>query len=179
MDPDALLNAPWGFEGLYESINLHPLFVHFPVALLSAALVFYAIGSIVRNEGLFHAGKWSLLAGTAGAAAAVWSGLIAEETVPHDASVHHLIEAHEALGVLILGLSVLLSVWLLISRSSLPQKGRPLFFAALALAALLIAQTGDFGGRMVYMHGLGMGKRSALPRMHAPHVHEHVHDHEH
>jgi len=172
-----LANVQWGFQGAMEMLNVHPIFVHFPVALLSTSFLVYLLGVIFRKEELLAAGKWMLYFGTLAAALAVWTGLKAEETVPHAGEVHEILEAHENLGYVVLGLSVFLSLWTLVARTSLPKKGRIIFFAIFAVLALVISQTGDFGGRMVYLNGVGMGRKSMLGET-APHVHEEpAHEH--
>jgi uncharacterized membrane protein len=163
----------WGFQGAAEMLNLHPIFVHFPVALLTTSFLAYLFGWVLRKEELQNAGKWMLYFGTLAAGLAVWSGLQAEASMPHPAEVHDILTAHENLGYVILGLSALLSLWSLVARRALPQKGRGLFLAVLAFLTLVIAQTGDFGGRMVYFHGVGMGRKSEV-KASAPSLHEHV-----
>ena len=39
----------YGFEGLSQTFNIHPAFVHFPIALLPVTLVFYAAGILLRR----------------------------------------------------------------------------------------------------------------------------------
>jgi len=153
------LGVKWGLEGVRELVNIHPLFVHFPIALLFASLAFYLLGVVLRKEDFFRVGQWNLYLGTLGAAAAVWSGLQAAKTVPHDDATHALMMMHQYLGIAILVIGVLLSFWLIISKSSLP-KGRLIFFVGLFLAVVLLIQQVDFGGRLVYFHGVGMGKKS-------------------
>jgi len=155
------LNVQWGFEGIRELVNLHPLFTHFPIALLLSSVGFYLLGLVFKKESLLNAGRWTLYFGTLGAAMAVWTGLQAADTVSHDETSHPIIMAHQYLGIAILVLSVLLSLWLLISKKSLP-KAKVVFMGGLFLIALLLLQQVDFGGRLVFFHGVGMGRKSFI-----------------
>jgi uncharacterized membrane protein len=155
-------SVSWGFQGAQELINLHPLFVHFPIALLLASAASYFLGTVFRKEELFTAGKWTLYLGTVAAALTVWTGLQAASTVSHGAGVHELMIIHQYFGYVILGLSVILSLWLLISKAHMPGKGRFLFLILLFVLTGLVAQSADFGGRMVFQHGVGMGKKSMM-----------------
>lgn len=173
------LSILWGFQGAQELINIHPVFVHFPIALIFSSLVFYFLGHLFRKEELLIAGKWTLYFGTMAAALAVWTGLQAAGTVSHGAGVHELMTVHQYFGYAILGISAVLSFWLLISKSNMPGKGGFLFIILLFVLAGLVAQSSDFGGRMVFQHGVGMGKKSMIQEATAPaREHEH-HDHNH
>ncbi|MBI4549418.1 MAG: DUF2231 domain-containing protein [Candidatus Omnitrophica bacterium] len=153
---------PWGLAGAADVLNIHPLFVHFPVAFLPVAAAFYWLGIVSGREQPAVAGKWALFAGTVSALLAVWTGWNAAGTVPHEGGVHGLLQIHMNFGFAIAGLSLLLSGWVMCARASVPGKWRPLFLGSLLLLALLVIQTADFGGRMVFLHGVGVGRKSML-----------------
>src|SRR5512140_3260816 len=46
-----------GSSGLKEVFNLHPAFVHFPIALVPAALWLYFLGIVLRKPALSLAGR--------------------------------------------------------------------------------------------------------------------------
>ena len=166
------MNVKWGFEGVKELLNLHPLFTHFPIALLISSVGFYLLGLVFKKDHFLKTGQWTLYFGTLGAAAAVWTGLQAANTVSHDGTTHPIIMAHQYLGIAVLALSVLLSLWLLVSKSSLP-KPKLVFVVGLFLIAILLLQQVDFGGRLVFFHGVGMGRKSfVLKNQAVPHQHE-------
>lgn len=171
------MNVEWGLRGVRELLNLHPLFTHFPIALLFSSAVFYALGLLSKRDHFLKTGQWVLYFGTAGAAAAVWTGFQAAGTVSHDETVHAMMMAHQKLGVLILVLSALLSLWALLSRLSLP-KMKPVFLGGLVLIVILLLQQVDFGGRLVFFHGVGMGRKSFTAAHGGGHGHEgHAHVH--
>lgn len=66
----------------------------------------------------------------------------------------------------ILVLSALLSIGVGFSKRNLPVRGRILFVAVLIMLAALLIQQNDFGGRMVYLHGVGVGKKSMMQDQH-------------
>lgn len=154
-------NLAWGFKGASELLNVHPLFVHFPIALLLASLVFYFLGLMLRKEELFAAGKGTLFLGTVSAGLAVWTGLQAAKTVSHDDEAHGIMMIHQYLGFGVLGLSVFLSLWLILAKAHFPSK-KILFLIAFILLGLVVIQQADFGGRMVFMKGVGVGRKSML-----------------
>lgn len=169
--------VPWGLEGAKELINIHPLFVHFPIALLLTAIAFYCLGIIFCRDSLLGAGKWTLFAGTLSAAGTVWTGLQAANTVSHG-DTHQTMMAHQYLGFAILGLSIVLSAWIIFSKANLPQKSKKLFLIILLFLGLVIVQQADLGGRLVFLNGVGVGKKSMMPEESHSHDHkEEAHDH--
>jgi len=153
------MNIEWGFSGIAGLTNIHPIFVHFPIALLLFSFAMFAMGIVLNKEQLLVTSKWSLYLGTLAAAITVWTGLQAEATVGHGSGSHEIMITHKYMGFMILGLSVLLSVWSLLSKSLIP-KAKIGFLSLFAIMSLLIAQSADLGGRMVFLHGVGVGQKS-------------------
>jgi len=171
----ALSNVQWGLQGLGELINVHPLFVHFPIALLLTSTAFYFLGSIFKKDELLAAGKWALYFGTFAAAVTVWTGLEAAKTVAHGGGVHELMITHQYFGYTVLGLSAVLSTWVFFSKAHIPAKGRVFFLGVLLILGGILTQGADLGGRMVFLNGVGVGRKSMMP---AESGHEHgSHDH--
>jgi len=171
---DFISNIEWGLKGLSDVANIHPLFVHFPIALLLTSFAAYLLGSIIKREELLVAGKWLLFFGTIAAAVTVWTGLEAEKTVSHGGGVHEIMIVHKYFGYTVLGLSVFLSSWVLFSKAHIPSKGRIVFLATLAFLAMVLTQGADLGGRMVFLHGTGVGGKDLMAET-MPHDHAQEH----
>jgi uncharacterized membrane protein len=141
--------------GVQHLQNIHPIMVHFPIAFLTGAALFYALAWIARHDILASAAFLLLILGTLSAGAAVGTGLYAEEGVMVSQSVReHLLDHHEDLMLTMTGMSVVLSIWALWKRP-FPEKGRP-FFVFLLLAMLVVMSVGaDYGARMVYDYNAG------------------------
>ena len=141
--------------GVQHLQNIHPLVVHFPIAFLVGAALFYFLSWIFRNQTFATTAFLLLILGTLAAGAAVGTGLYAEEGVMVSRSVReHLLEPHETVMLVTLGLSIVLSVWALIERP-FPKRGKWIFLL-LFLALLGIMTVGaDYGARMVYDYNAG------------------------
>jgi len=141
--------------GVQHLQNSHPLVVHFPIAFLFGAALFYGLAWIFRREPFALTGFSLLIVGVLAAGAAVGTGLYAEKGVMVSFSVReNLLETHEKLMLSTLGLSIVIALWALIARP-FPKKGRPLF-ALLFLVLLAIMTLGaDYGARMVYDYNAG------------------------
>jgi len=136
--------------------NIHPLFTHFPIALLLAVPLIDLIGIIRREDWYHRASLLVLFLGVLGAIAAVTTGLLAEESVPHPDAAHSLIELHEAFALTALGLAVAMLLWRLAVRN---RRSAGMLLALLAAEVLFlcgpITVTGYFGGQLVFEHGVG------------------------
>jgi uncharacterized membrane protein len=143
------------FPGVQHLQNIHPLLVHFPIALLSAAALMYWLGFLARRESWLWTGLWTLVLGALGAAAAVGSGLYAEPGVMLAPSVKTaLLANHKRIMIAVLILSALLALWAMAARP-MPARGRVVFLATLVVVVALIAKGADYGGRMVYDYNAG------------------------
>lgn len=141
--------------GVQHLQNIHPLVVHFPIAFLTGAALFYILAWILRSNALATTAFAILVLGVLSAGAAVGTGFYAEDGVMISFSVRqHLLEYHEHMMLVTLSLSLGLAVWALIARP-FPKKGRPIFL--LLFLALLIVMTlgADYGARMVYDYNAG------------------------
>jgi len=141
--------------GVQHLQNIHPLVVHFPIAFLVGAALFYFLGWIFRNNTFTTTGFLLLLLGTLSAGAAVGTGLYGEEGVMVSRSVReHLLEVHEKFMLVTLGLSIALSIWALVARS-FPKKGRLLFLLLFLVLLGIMSVAADYGARMVYDYNAG------------------------
>ena len=105
------------FPGIQHLQNIHPLLVHFPIAFLVGAMLLYALAGIFPRLNLGDTAFSLLILGTLSAAAAVGSGLYAEDGVRVSRSVReHLLEVHEKFMIAASALSVVLSAWAVAAR---------------------------------------------------------------
>ena len=141
--------------GVQHLQNIHPLLVHFPIAFLMGAALFYFLAWVFRSDKLATAAFMILILGTISAAAAVGTGLYGEEGVMVSRSVReHLLDVHEEFMLATLGLSIVLTLWALFARP-FPRKGRPFFLLLLVVLLVIMTLGADYGARMVYDYNAG------------------------
>ncbi len=141
--------------GVQHLQNIHPLVVHFPIAFLVGAALFYFLSWIFRNQVFATSAFLLLILGTLSAGAAVGTGLYGEEGVMVSFSVrHHLLEPHEKLMLTTLGVSIGLTIWAVIARP-FPKKKRLLFLFLLLVLLGILTVGADYGARMVYDYNAG------------------------
>lgn len=139
---------------------LHPMAVHFPIALLTLGLAVCALDAWRGRPGwLAVAVSWLLWLGTASAWAAVGLGLLAERTAEHVPMAWETLAHHEELAYWTAGLFTALSAWrfwLHRREYRIPRLMRAGFLAAWMAAAGLLLYTAQHGGELVYGYGMGV-----------------------
>ena len=157
-----------GIEALGS--NVHPLFVHFPIAFLSAFLITEIAGLVFRTDWIRQVSSIMLYFGAIGAVLAAAAGVVAGNSVPHGAAVHEIMEWHERAGLTVAGLSVTLALWRAVAgaRFSAMAQALHLLLGSITVACLFIGA--DLGGLMVYQYGVGV---KSLQQADEHHHHHH------
>ncbi len=147
--------------------GLHPLIVHFPIALLLIAPVFIALGMVVRKSAAqFSTAALILMAlGTISAYVAVETGEAAGELATRTPQVMQVLEHHQELAdttrtvfsILTVAFAAILLAPRFLNRTigRVPALALHSFFLVLYLAGtLVLVNTAHNGGRLV--HELGV-----------------------
>lgn len=153
--------------------NLHPLFVHFPIALLSSFFIIDTVAMIANQAAWRKLASSFLYLGAFFSILTVAAGLIAADSVPHGDEVHDIMEHHEHLGISVLLLSMVLSLWRFMAHAVFEGTAKVLHSLSSVIMMLLLALTADLGGFMVYGHGVAV--RPMMERQQAA-AERHRHD---
>lgn len=129
---------------------LHPVAVHFPIALLTAGFVAELWSR--RRAAAAEAASWLLWAGTASAWAALALGLLAEKTAPHVPPAWQTLHRHETLAYWTTGLFTALSLW----RWRLGRRAQAAFLVVWIVACAALLATAREGGELVFTYGMGV-----------------------
>lgn len=149
---------------------LHPLIVHFPIALLLVAPVFLVLGLMPRRHGSAFAVSALVLVtlGTIGTYLAVATGEAAGEMVVRTPQISAALERHEELAetvrIFFTALTLILGTLVILPAALRTELGRKvhvslhLIFLALYVAgALTLVGAAHQGGRMVHELGVRAG----------------------
>lgn len=138
-----------------NSETLHPMVVHFPIALLLAALATETLGLALNTPSWHQISLWNLVVGTLGALAAVVTGGIASGVAEQvSAESLRVQQIHEVLGCLVLLLAALVSGWHMAAGEKMTRVQRWRAWWLLALTCAVTAAAGHFGGLLVYKFGV-------------------------
>jgi uncharacterized membrane protein len=133
---------------------LHPIFVHFTVALTASSLAFDALGFFLGVGSLAAAGVWTLAGSAVMTLMTVVTGMTSAARAPvEEGEARSFLRAHMALGVTFYGLLIGVTLW----RASLWQEGAEVswpYLAAAGVVSLVMAAQGYLGGELVYRYGV-------------------------
>lgn len=136
--------------------NLHPLIVHFPIALLLTNVALDWAGLVWKNRSFAQAAWYALLLGLAATVFTLVTGLIAAQGVPADSPAMSTLNAHKILGIVAFVLFAVLTVWRWRSKGTYSPIGRALHSAVQLTGVALIVVLGYMGGELVYTFGIGV-----------------------
>jgi uncharacterized membrane protein len=138
---------------------LHPILVHFTVALVGASFAFDIIGRAVSVWSLAAAGWWTLAAAVPLTAGTIVSGLMSRRRAPiAEGEALRYLRFHSALGPTVFGLLIAAAFW----RATFWGSGRypsVAYLVAFALLVALLTVQGYLGGELVYAFGVEVQDR--------------------
>lgn len=137
--------------------NVHPLLVHFPIALLPVSVALDLLGTVTGRRDADTAGRWTLWLGTVGAALAVYTGHEAAEALqPHvGAEAGALMATHHDVAMIVLAAATALSLWRVVVHEPTRRWRAAYLIVTVGLLAALVIVC-EIGGRMVFVHGVGV-----------------------
>ena len=140
----------------YDWPRLHAALNDLPVALLLAAVLFDLLAVVTKRQSFRQVGVWIMLFGTIGGAVAVLSGLQAEEHISHGEAVHRVMETHEQLGLITLGVFGVLTLWRIVRERRMGARERALSLVLSLGGVGVLFATGFYGGKLVFEHAAGI-----------------------
>jgi len=138
--------------GMRAALNYHPIFVHFPIVLWLAALLFQLLAVWRKSDEMQLTAVRMLYLGTLAAVVTVLTGLAAEKSVP-EGDAMRAVGIHEALMLVSTSLALALCIFAFATRKSFTPQLRKLMLLGLAVLAVLLTIGADRGAQLVYGYG--------------------------
>jgi uncharacterized membrane protein len=154
--------------------TIHPMLVHFPIALLIVTGIIALIDLLISKYQLKKMVLWNLVFAAIGTVFTVISGFKDANVIPHNETIHEIMELHEKIGIVILVITIILSVWIFLRYSKMKKTENILFVLILWIALAFAGYNGYLGGKMVYDNGAGI-----KPMQKAFLLEDKDHDHDH
>ena len=140
-------NLPW-------MDTIHPIVVHFVIAMGLISFVFDLIGVVTRRSALFEVSFWNLLFATAAIFVAIMFGQVeAGLANPYGAS-RDILNLHSTIGWSLAGVLSMMSGWRYVIRSKDPQQLPLAFLGAGGLLSALIVVQVTLGNQLIWVYGL-------------------------
>lgn len=133
---------------------IHPIVVHFVIAMALITVVFDVIGLISGKKNLFEVSFWNLIVATVAIFVAIIFGQVeAGLANPYGAS-RDILNLHSTIGWSLAGVLALLTGWRYVARQKDPANlPRGFLVFDLVLAGLVITQV-YLGDKLVWVYGL-------------------------
>ncbi|MFO7628651.1 MAG: DUF2231 domain-containing protein [Prochlorococcaceae cyanobacterium] len=140
-------NLPW-------IDTIHPIVVHFVIAMGLISFVFDLIGVLARRSALFEVSFWNLLVATAAIFVAIIFGQVeAGLANPYGAS-RDILNLHSTIGWSLAGVLALMSGWRYVIRSKDPARIPLAFLGAGGVLSTLIVVQVVLGSQLIWVYGL-------------------------
>jgi uncharacterized membrane protein len=138
--------------------HIHPMLVHFPIALLIVGFFSETIGVFIKKEFFSTAGFYLLLLGAVGVVAAYITGDNAGDGITEVGALKMALETHEGAAFITLWLAVIAAIVRTVIVAFKKYSGvyRTVAYIIFLCAVLSVARTGFYGGELVYKHAAGV-----------------------
>jgi uncharacterized membrane protein len=166
----------------YDAPRWHAMLNDLPAALLTVAVVFDLAAAALKRESLMWASIWTLWAGVIGGWAAVVAGKLAEESIDHGEAIHEIMEKHEHIALMTMGVFTIVLIWKMARRFQMPPQELALTRALSIVGILGLAWTGVLGGNLMFQHAAGIPTttlQAEIENREEGHQHEPGEEHEH
>ena len=138
--------------GLKSMLNIHPLFVHFPIAFWLGALLFEALAIWRSNDDQHRTAVRLLYLGTLAAFAAAFTGWLAQSSVEPNLTIQRVFEIHETLMLIATSFATALSIYCFGKRANFPATARRILLVGLIALAIVTIIGTDRGAQLVYQY---------------------------
>lgn len=133
---------------------IHPIIVHFVIAMVFFSFLCDVVGYFTRNHRLFEVSFWNLLVASISIFLAVIFGQFEASLAQSYDAVKPVLNAHTITGWSLSALLVAITVWRFTIRNRDPLKVPPAYLGvATGLSCLVLFQT-VLGSRLVWVYGL-------------------------
>jgi uncharacterized membrane protein len=150
----------------YDWPRLHAALNDLPTALLLTAVLFDLAALVARRESLRRVGFWTMVVGAIGGALAVISGLQAEEHIEHGEAVHRIMETHEKLALITLGIFGVLALWRIVRERRMGSGERSLSLIVSVAGVGVLFATAIYGGKLVFEHAAAIPSQVLTEELH-------------
>lgn len=133
---------------------IHPIVVHFVIAMALISVVFDLIGVVTRRQNLFEVSFWNLLVATVAIFVAIIFGQVeAGLANPYGAS-RDILNIHSTIGWSLAGVLAVLTGWRYVVRQKDPTVLPGGFLVVDGLLAALVFTQVYLGDKLVWVYGL-------------------------
>ena len=130
--------------------ELHPLLVHFPIALFAAAFFCDSLGLILQKKSLTSAGCWNLLLALIASIFTIISGYISDSLVGHMEEPFPIFSTHGSLQILsvLWLLSIAVFRWKMFERISRENRLKWIYVIMFGVGVMFLFYGSHLGAKL-------------------------------
>jgi len=140
-----------------ETSLIHPMIVHFPIALIIVGFLADAIGMLSKKENHFlKLGFYLMISGTLGAIAAILAGeLFTNDLIGKAGEVQEQHELFAKITTSIMIIASAIRIYAVVKKKESATL-KYIVFILFAIAAITVSFTGFLGGHLVFNYMIGI-----------------------
>jgi uncharacterized membrane protein len=133
---------------------MHPIVIHFIVAMVFFSFFCDAMGYFTRNYRLYEVSFWNLVVASISIFIAILLGQFEAGIAQPYAAVKPTLGLHTVVGWLLSIILVAITAWRFVMRNRDPVKISPLYLGAATVLACIVFFQMNLGTRLVWVYGL-------------------------
>ena len=145
---------PLNSENLPYPDPLHPIIVHFVIAMVFFSFFCDVVGYFTHKHQFFEVSVWNLLVASVTVFLAVIFGQFEAGLAQPYKAAQSTLTYHTLLGWLLSALIVLLTTWRFAIRTRSPLKVSPVYLGVATFAICLVSLQVYLGSRLFWVYGL-------------------------
>ena len=145
---------PLNHENLPYPDPIHPIIVHFVIAMVFFSFFCDVVGYFTRNPRLFEVSFWNMFAAALCIFLAVIFGQFEAGLANPYAAAKPVLNLHTITGWSLSAIVVAITAWRFVIRNRNPLKVPPAYLGAATLLICLVAFQTVLGSRLVWVYGL-------------------------
>ncbi|GAA6621520.1 DUF2231 domain-containing protein [Scytonema sp. NUACC26] len=134
--------------------TMHPIVVHFVIAMVLFAFICDVIGYFTRNYRLFEVSWWNMFFATISVFVAIIFGQFEAGLAEPYIAARSVLNIHTFIGWSLSGILAAITAWRYVIRARTPQKVSIYYLTAALLLTILVSVQVFFGDELVWVYGL-------------------------
>lgn len=145
---------PLNSQALPYPDPVHPIVVHFIIAMVFFSFFCDVVGYLTRNHRLYEVSFWNLVVASVAIFVAILFGQFEAGLAEPYAAVKATLNLHTVIGWALSALLVGMTAWRFVLRSHQPLKVSPVYLGAATVLVSIVFLQMILGTRLVWVYGL-------------------------